>query len=282
MTKSASSLRRCGTDRGAATLRPQLIKGVWSGLALAAVLTSALYAKLAAVISPHLQQSDCASCHLAGKGVTTQTASLLTSTQEALCAKCHPAATTLSHPSGFQPKNAPPPPYALDWKGELTCSTCHDIHAGRRGIMRGEKVGREFCQACHDAGFFKRMRDGGASLLAGHLAKGVDSNAPELDPYSRKCMECHGENANPRLATRVDRQGVVRHATPSANHPIGMSYQKAATFGGYRERRLVERRLMLPGGQVGCVSCHSGYQKEHGKLVVPKEKSALCFECHDL
>lgn len=47
-------------------------------------------------------------------------------------------------------------------------------------------------------------------------------------------------------------------------------------------RRIVERTLLLPDGKVSCVSCHQGYRKEHGKLVVTKEKSALCFECRNL
>lgn len=251
-------------------------------LLVALVTGRALFARLQPSDGPHLAQTDCGTCHLAGKNVTAQQANLLTANQEALCARCHPAATQVSHPSGFQPKIPPPKTYPLDWKGDLTCSTCHDIHSGRPGILRGDRVGKDFCLACHAPDFFQKMRDGGASLMAGHLAKGVDSQAPELDTYSLKCMQCHGERATPRLATSVDRNGVVRHASQSANHPIGMNYQRATSFGGYRARASVERKLMLPDGKVGCVTCHAGYQKEHGKLVVPREKSALCFECHDL
>ena len=251
-------------------------------LLAALVMGRALFARLLAGDGPHLAHSDCGTCHLAGKSVTVQQANLLTSTQELLCAKCHPAATQVSHPSGIQPKIPPPKMYPLDWKGDLTCSTCHDIHAGRPGILRGDRIGKEFCLTCHAPGFFQTMRDGGASLMAGHLAMGVESQAPELDAYSIQCMRCHGDRATPRLATSVDRNGVLRHASQSANHPIGMSYQRATSFGGYRARSSVERKLMLPDGKVGCVTCHGGYQREHGKLVVPREKSALCFECHDL
>lgn len=254
-------------------------------LALACVVLAAggkLYAMYAAGSGQHLENSDCASCHLGGKSVTPQQAGLLRSSQEALCIKCHPASTQVSHPSGFEPKTAPPKMYPLDWKGDLTCSTCHDVHGSGQGLMRGVKAGKELCLACHATDFFKKMRDGGASLSTAHFAKGVDSKAPALDAYTRKCMECHGETAVPMLATSIDRNGVVRHASQSANHPIGMSYQKAVSFGGYRPLRVVERKLLLPDGKVGCVTCHSGYQKEHGKLVVSKAGSALCYECHDL
>ncbi len=242
-----------------------------------------LHATLAGSARPHLDKTSCVDCHLGGNDVTPQQAGLLTASQEALCSKCHPASIKVSHPSGFQPKVKPTGLYPLDWKGDLTCSTCHEVHGRGPGLMRGSKRGRELCIACHDADFFKKMRDGGASLMAGgHLSRGVDSNAPVLDVYSRQCMECHGQSGDPKLATVVDRNGVARHASRSVNHPVGSSYQQAENFGGYRPRKVVERKLLLPDGLVSCVSCHSGYAKEHGKLVVPKTDSKLCFECHDI
>jgi len=213
--------------------------------------------------------------------MTAQQAGLLTASQEVLCSKCHPAATKVSHPSGFQPKTKPGDAYPLDWKGDLTCSTCHDVHSKRPGLMRGAKSGKDLCFACHDGEFFRKMRDGGASLMVGHLSKGIDGN-PTLDNYSRQCMECHGRSGDPRLATLVDRNGVARHASRSVNHPVGVNYQKATSFGGYRPRNIVERKLLLPNGLVSCVSCHQGYMKEHGKLVVTRAESKLCYECHDL
>ena len=240
------------------------------------------HAMFALGTSQHLEKSDCALCHLASKNITAQQAGILIASQEVLCGKCHLAAIQVSHPSGFQPKTKPPAMYPLDWKGDITCSTCHDIHSTRQGLMRGTKVGKELCLSCHEADFFRTMRDGGVSLLTGHLAKGVASIAPTLDSYSRRCMECHGQSAPPGLRTSIDGNGVVRHARQSANHPISMSYEAAVAFGGYRPRRTVERKLLLPEGKVSCVSCHSGYKKEHGKLVVNNERSALCFECHDL
>lgn len=230
---------------------------------------------------PHLERAECADCHLGGRNVTAAQAGMLTAGQEALCGKCHAAALKASHPSGFAPKSKPPDIYPLDWKGDLTCSTCHEVHGRKPGLLRGARQGRELCLACHDADFFKKMRDGGASLMAGHLSKGVDG-APTLDAFSRQCMECHGQSGDPRLATLVDRNGVVRHASRSVNHPIGVNYQKAAGFGGYRPRKAVERTLFLPDGMISCVSCHHGYRKEHGKLVVANAGSKLCYECHDL
>lgn len=249
---------------------------------LAALLGGAgLYAMLANG-KVHLAQSDCAGCHMAGKNVGAEQAGMLSASQEAMCEKCHPTAIKLSHPSGFTPKTKLPSAYPLDWKGDLTCSTCHDIHGNRPGLMREAKLGKNLCLSCHDAQFFQKMRDGGASTMVGHLSSTSEVNVPTLDAYSRQCMECHGHKADPKLSTDIDRNGVVRHASGSVNHPIGVNYQKATAFGGYRSRAVVERKILLPNGQIGCVSCHLGYSKEHGKLVVDTARSTLCFECHDL
>lgn len=251
-------------------------------LMLLLAAAAALYALAGPIAGSHLDKSDCAQCHLAGANVTAQQAGILVASQEVLCGRCHPAAIQVSHPTGFQPKTAPPARYPLDWKGDLTCSTCHEVHGSGHGLMRAGLTGKPLCLTCHAADFFSAMRDGGASLTSGHLARGVDGNAPALDAYSRKCMECHGASATPRLAASIDRNGVLRHASGSVNHPIGMNYQKAAAFGGYRARGMVERKLLLPDGKVSCVSCHAGFQKEHGKLHVAMGQSKLCFECHAL
>lgn len=251
-------------------------------LLIAVAAGGLLHATLSGSGQTHLQKEECGSCHLAGKNIAAGQAGMLIGSQEALCGKCHPTAIRVSHPSGFTPVNKPVDTYPLDWKGDLTCSTCHEVHGSSAGLMRGTKSGKEFCFACHEATFFRKMRDGGASLMVGHLARGVDAGAPLLDVYSRQCMECHGQSADPRLVTTIDRKGVARHAGSKVNHPVGANYQKSAAFGGYLPRRVVEKKLVLPDGMVSCVSCHQAYKKDHGKLVVSNAQSRLCYECHDI
>lgn len=245
-------------------------------------LGSQLYAMLGANSGGHLAQSDCSTCHMEGKNVSAQQAGMLVASQESLCVRCHPSALKISHPSGFTPRTKPSPNYPLDWKGDLTCSTCHDIHASKPGLMRGTLQGKDLCLSCHDAKFFQSMRDGGSSMMVGHLSNGAGINAPTLDAYSRQCLECHARSGDPKLSTNIDGNGVLRHASSSVNHPIGVNYQKAAAFGGYRAKAIVERKIVLPNGLIGCVSCHMGYSREHGKLVSGTARSTLCFECHDL
>lgn len=240
-----------------------------------------LYAAMDAAVHQHLSNSNCATCHLAGKNAKGENAAMLTANQEALCGKCHPKAIQVSHPSGFAPKNKLSNAYPLDWKGDLTCSTCHDIHSSEQGLIRGAQRGKSFCLSCHDAKFFEKMRDGGISTLAGHLGNGsIDVSL--LDAYSADCMGCHENNGNARIATSVDRNGIVRHADGSSTHPIGASYIDAAKSGGYRPIQMISKKILFPDGKLSCVSCHQGYAKEHGKLVTSNVGSALCYECHDI
>ncbi len=101
----------------------------------------------------HPEAMPCEGCHLAGKDVTREQAHLLTSPQETLCGNCHAKANQVSHPSGFAPKDKLPANYPADWKGDLTCSTCHDVHGKTPKLIRGTKRGKELCLSCHDTKF---------------------------------------------------------------------------------------------------------------------------------
>lgn len=231
----------------------------------------------------HPRQAACESCHLGDKAVAPGQAHLLRAPQEKLCASCHQNANQVSHPSGFTPKSAVSKEYPLDWKGDMTCSTCHDIHGATPGLMRGERRGKALCLACHEQKFFEQMRDKGVSVNAsGHLGGEAQTDAASLDGYSRQCMTCHGEKGDgPR--TTVDRNSIVRHGRGNdVNHPVGARYATASRSGGYRPAAQLSKNVLLPGGLVSCVSCHTGYKKQHGALVLPLANSALCFECHDI
>lgn len=240
-----------------------------------------LYAAQTPLAKAHLSTEECSDCHLGGKDVTPEQAHVLSGAQEKLCLKCHPKALQVSHPSGFSPKTTVPANYPLDWKGDLTCSTCHEIHGSKPGLMRGDKRGKDLCFSCHNAQFFEKMRDGGSSMTTGHLQGGIDPNAPDIDSYSQQCMACHAVLTG-KMKIQIDRSGIVRHTTISAIHPIGKNYKVAMKFGGYRKLNKLASKVVLPEGKVGCVSCHTGYSKDHGKLITPIARSALCLECHEI
>jgi predicted CXXCH cytochrome family protein len=233
---------------------------------------------------PHLLDQVCSNCHLAGKDVNPAQAGRLIASQEMLCGVCHKNVKRMSHPTGFAPRGKVAADFPLDWKKEMTCSTCHDIHGTTPGLIRGEARGKELCLACHDTAFFNGMKDGGISLQqSGHaiadMAQVDKSN--DIDALSLQCMGCHN-NQSDAGGIRVGRNGIVRHNSGAANHPIGVAYPANSRSREFRPKGMLPRAIWLPNGKLSCVSCHQPYKKEHGQLVMPNDRSSLCTQCHDL
>lgn len=232
---------------------------------------------------PHPANTACAECHLAGADTTPADAAQLTRSQEALCGSCHPGALTVAHPTGFPAARPLPAEYPLDWKGDVTCSTCHQIHGAQPGRLHGDKRHKALCLSCHETTFFERMADAGLSLQrSGHLAAGtVDLAGLDLDPYSLHCLGCHADKTRGGTVA-VDQRGLLRHASGAVNHPIGMRYPGNRPTARFHPAARLRAQILLPDGRLSCVSCHEGYTEKHGALVMPNHGSALCLECHDI
>lgn len=266
------------------------LKFFWALAALVALSILTVTVVSHASLNPaqkHMSEQACSSCHLAGDATSKENAHQLVASQERLCAgACHSNAVQVSHPSGIRPTFMVPPAYPVDWKGDMTCSTCHNVHGNNPGLLRGSARGRGFCMSCHDRGFFDKMIDQGASMISsGHnssMSAKVDLASLDVDPYTVQCMSCHANSAN-LSGTTIDSQQILRHSGKSVSHPIGRHYSEYARKGNnYKPESVVAQRLLLPDGRLSCVSCHQGYTKEHGKLRVGMRVSALCFECHNL
>ncbi len=230
----------------------------------------------------HLMESECGSCHLVTGEINAENAGKLIGSQEHLCTSCHVNAVEVSHPSGFSPSRGIPNEYPLDWKHDMTCSTCHKVHSSDRGLMRVPLYGKAHCLACHTDDFFDNMIDGGQSLvLSGHMALPGSYEEIGLDTFSINCMTCHEDQSNDNLNVAISTNAVVRHASGKSNHPVGVSYQKAFEYGGFRDASLLNQNIQLPDGKVSCVSCHEGYSEQHGAIVVSMNGSSLCLQCHD-
>ena len=246
-------------------------------LGLAAVFVWHKHAR-SKIADRHMEMA-CNTCHLGPAEVEAGHGDKMVASQEQLCSGCHRGAIEASHPSGFSPKRPLPSEFPVDWKGDLTCSTCHDIHNDMPGHMRVAATGRELCLACHAPDFFDDMRDNGASMvLSGHVDASTDP-IRVIDRYSLRCMVCHAEMAFV-LGSDSNAANLSRHGNGSMNHSIGADYQLAAIYGGYRPAFQLAQEILLPNGKTSCVSCHLGYSREHGRLARPR--ADLCFECHDL
>ena len=230
----------------------------------------------------HPSGVGCGACHLGGSNVDQAQASKLVASQELLCVRCHRLAVELSHPSGFAPKRSLPPEYPLDWKGELTCSTCHLTHGRQAGLLRGTKRAKAFCLVCHDQAFFDSMKDAGISVIrSGHLDIGSGSGTIDIDRHSLHCLGCHSGGYSEGGSVSVARNGILRHSSGSTPHPIGRSYRDASSRGGlHPEHQLAQKKIILSDGKISCVSCHEAYKKDHGRLVASLDRSALCLACH--
>lgn len=237
------------------------------------------------LVHNHMSGQACSDCHLAGGEVNGENAHLLVDTQEKLCATaCHPKSVRVSHPSGIRPTLAVPPAYPLDQKGNMTCSTCHNVHGSSAGLVRGRLHGRKFCLSCHEGTFFSQMADTGVSLvLSAHVSSLIskqDLNGLDADVFTVQCMACHVSHGAPRGAENGAGQ-ILRQSGNSLPHSVGVRYSQSFQKGNLRHETAVNQQLYLPDGLVSCVTCHRGYSKEHGKLRVAKQRSAICLECHD-
>ena len=231
---------------------------------------------------PHLSGLVCSNCHLAGKEVDPAQAGRLIASQETLCGACHKNVKRMSHPTGFAPNVKFPAGFPLDWKNDMTCSTCHDVHGSKPGLLRGEKRGKDLCLACHDNQFFNSMKDSGVSLQqSGHAVADMSQvdKSTDIDALSLQCMGCHNKEADGGV--RVG-NGIVRHSSGGANHPIGIPYPVISMNRDFRPKGMLPKEIWLPNGKVSCVSCHQPYKKEHGQLVITNDRSSLCTQCHAL
>ncbi|OIQ66150.1 doubled CXXCH motif (paired_CXXCH_1) [mine drainage metagenome] len=251
-----------------------------AGAVLLVGMMTGLYAAFGG--KPHLMDQKCSNCHLAGDVVDATRAGRLLGSQEMLCGICHKDVKKMSHPSGFAPAMRLPADLPLDWKGDMTCSTCHEVHGSKPGLMRGDKHGKALCMSCHDTQFFSGMKDAGVSLQqSGHAIADMTQlrKNSRIDALSLQCMGCHN-NQGDVTGIQMTAAGVVRHNSGGANHPIGIPYPMMSS--SFKPRSALPSAIWLPNGKLSCVSCHQPYKKVHGQLVVTNNGSMLCAQCHAL
>jgi predicted CXXCH cytochrome family protein len=253
-----------------------------AGVAAVLLLLAASIGAAAGSRNGHLAGVECGTCHLAGNDFDQAQASKLLAPEETLCTRCHEHAVQFSHPTGFAPGRTLPAGYPLDWRGDLSCSTCHLAHGQEPGLLRGTEHAKAFCRACHEEAFFSRMKDAGISLvLSGHLHIHNGRGTHDIDAYSLQCLACHVDGHDRGGAVSVGRNGILNIVRGAAPHPIGRDYRDASRKVSFRpEREVLNKKIALPEGKVSCVSCHDAYTKDHGRLAASLNRSALCLSCH--
>jgi predicted CXXCH cytochrome family protein len=246
---------------------------------------------------PHVFR-ECLSCHVLSNP-SGDRAREMVGPVTPLCSKCHEK--TLSegymHPVDIRPRHVIIPadmPLSLSPAGEITCSTCHDIHSdfftpygAPTQLLRRQEQGKAFCNICHgNVNSLKRGHT--ASLGEAHFRSKYNVTDPrqELDPTSQNCLSCHdgsyATSVTIKAGTWTHGESFINH--DQGSHPIGIDYE-AARFNRGRKTDLkpidmVDRRIRFFNGKVGCGSCHNPYSSLSKKLVIKDERSKLCLSCH--
>ena len=207
-----------------------------------------------------------------------------------MCSGCHSSEQELSHPVDIKPSMKVPQSMPLDWKGDVTCLTCHTAH--KRGYggfhLRVAASGVGLCVICHgdiDEQLHK-VSVGSAHIGEASTKKNIGWElGEELDELSIRCLACH--DAVTARDSLVENLAVRRELFHNSNtigvsHPIGVSYfeTRRKYKGAYRPVEKLPKQIKLFDGMVGCGSCHNPYSKRHNELVMSNEGSALCLACH--
>jgi predicted CXXCH cytochrome family protein len=264
------------------TLNPEPLNPKASRRNLALSLAVAVMVALAGLsgserTNPHISKTPCNDCHLRDPLEMSEREAetrLFVSDIETVCLRCHTEVRlSMSHPTAVRPSFPLPADMYLDWKGELTCTTCHYMHqdpsvpygAGNNKFLRRNSEGQAFCLECHQHDFLSNRSMGhGLAQETAHFTPVPEwSDGEQLpDGFSESW----------------------RHAQPSGrdSHPIGISYQLAFKKKkyGYKAPGDLPSCIQLPGGNVECVSCHNIYSRNDHLLVVSNEGSRLCLTCH--
>ncbi len=243
--------------------------------------------------NPHLGEVACDECHLRPATAMEGSSNLFVADIETLCLRCHTEITlSMSHPIAIKPSIPLPADMLLDWKGELTCTTCHYMHEhddqpyhDNPRFLRRQSSGQNFCRECHQQGFMdnRTMGHSLAKSEAHYTPYAGNEAGSSLDESSAACLTCHDGSLARDEGTFSLSAGIWTHDSYSSrnSHPIGVRYRDAR--GGrraYRDISALPDVVRLPDGKVECVSCHNPYSSNDKLLVIDNHGSRLCLTCH--
>lgn len=112
------------------------------------------------------------------------------------------------------------------------------------------------------------------------------SNRAGVDPLSLDCLGCHdGSRASDipiNLRNDPHRRSLIGLSSGAkSEHPIGMEYALYTARGNDYKPLLVNNKMVLVKGRVGCLTCHDPLNEEQGHLVMSDRDSGLCLTCHN-
>ncbi len=202
-----------------------------------------------------------------------------------------------NHQVGMKPSRAVkiPDGWPVASDGSITCLTCHmqipDL-SGRsaphlRETDRNNQA--EFCSKCHMDGSDSVQSSPHWSVMnRAHQSTNQTSDFRSnslMDSSSRQCLGCH-DGVNASNASSGHANGAsAGYGSNRGEHPVSMRYQKQRLGSrqvSLRHQSQLPKEILLPQGQVSCISCHDLFSSTKARLTIPIEKSALCFACHPM
>jgi predicted CXXCH cytochrome family protein len=127
--------------------------------------------------------------------------------------------------------------------------------------------------------------DSGFSIFIFGTAKTTNQQEGSIDSLSKDCLGCHdglrASDVTVDYRSRPASSSTGMHVS-SKDHPIGMDYASYAALGnGYKPASMLNSKMLLVNGKVGCLTCHNPLNPEKSHLVMSDYRSALCLTCHD-
>jgi predicted CXXCH cytochrome family protein len=206
------------------------------------------------------------------------------------CGSCHAVDPLFSHPVNIVPSMPVPGQLPLH-DGRMTCLTCHEDSAEAHGAARADRTpllrqrlsAEELCLKCHDRSQPTRANQHGTMLGRAHL-RWPEQKEPastdgglQLDADTRNCLSCHDGLMSSDIA-----MGSADVSQLAREHPIGMNLAARASDSALalRDPQVLDPRIRLVDGRVGCTSCHSPFSPQKKLLVMSNHRSQLCLSCH--
>jgi DmsE family decaheme c-type cytochrome len=199
--------------------------------------------RLASSIDKPALAIQCVSCHPEaekhlddpGRGTIGNPATMEPDRAAKLCSGCH-VPHTEAFTIGFDPH------LGL----ELSCSSCHTVHGGKRSLLIDEAGG--FCGNCHIAVVNDFRRRSNHPLIGQNIS----------------CVDCHGSTAaNEPNYGHGDNANCSR-CHPDESGPFLFEHEATSSF--------------TPEGN-GCVACHSPHGSSNDRLLTQPD-DRLCRQCH--
>lgn len=142
------------------------------------------------------------------------------------------------------------------------------------------------CASCHRRALKRAIAAHTGPFGALHSVTEPSGDA-SLDATTRRCLACHDGTAAMTGDLPVPHSGRIggRIGERISSHPIGVAYPPVPRPGGegdYVPLGMLDSRIQLFEGRVGCLSCHDLFSGEEKLLVMPNRESRLCYSCHDI